>query len=126
MAPFLKRHFRKLFLQILAHKSQEEGSNGITQNVFSVSFCVVFRGEKKIIFSLQRCLFPRYPVLAEKFFLLLHEQANAKHAYISVTSFKHQCERYLGVSSDRFLFFFLFFVFLLFCAICCFRSWKTI
>ncbi|KAK4878246.1 hypothetical protein RN001_010752 [Aquatica leii] len=69
--------------KILSSRSQEqEGVSGITLKVFS------------------QYLFPRYPLFGEKLFNYFHTLSKSKNAYIGVTSFKQQCEKFLAVLDD--------------------------
>ncbi|XP_008194661.1 uncharacterized protein LOC663019 isoform X3 [Tribolium castaneum] len=65
--------------KILADKSfEEEHITGISLNVFT------------------KCLFPRYPVLAEKLYTYLLTGAKSRNTYIDIQGFKLQCEKYLS------------------------------
>lgn len=90
------------FLQILTEKSQKlESVNGITKDVFSVSFLIshFINMINCCIYFFQRFLFPRYPVLGEKLFNHFLKHSKSKNKHIGLNAFKHQCEIYLGVSS---------------------------
>lgn len=52
------------------------------------------------IILLQRCVFPQYPDLGNRFFLRMHKTAKAKTKYLGVTAFRQQCELYLSVLDD--------------------------
>lgn len=49
---------------------------------------------------LQKCVFPQYPDLGNRFFLRMHKTAKAKTKYLGVTAFRQQCELYLSVLDD--------------------------
>lgn len=69
--------------KILSSKCQaQEGINGVTLKVFT------------------QCLFPRYPLFAEKLFNYFHKLSKSKNTYLSNSSFKQQCERFLAVLDD--------------------------
>lgn len=54
----------------------------------------------KFFFYPQRCVFPQYPDLGNRFFLRMHKTAKAKTKYLGVTAFRQQCELYLSVLDD--------------------------
>lgn len=49
---------------------------------------------------MQKCVFPQYPDLGNRFFLRMHKTAKAKTKYLGVTAFRQQCELYLSVLDD--------------------------
>lgn len=50
---------------------------------------------------LQRYLFPRYPLFAEKLFRYLHAQCKAKTNHIGKIAFQQQCEKFLAILDDE-------------------------
>lgn len=74
----------KLKFQILQKYSQQEDHvQGVSEGVFV------------------RYVFPRYQILAEKLFAYFRCQAKTKTAHLSLTAFRQQAERFLGVLDDE-------------------------
>ncbi|XP_048518890.1 uncharacterized protein LOC109540136 [Dendroctonus ponderosae] len=81
--PFVQMMPVERLAKILSDKAQQlDGAPGVTLPVF------------------QRCLFPRYPHLAERLFQHFVEQAGSASACLPAPIFRQQCDKYLAILDD--------------------------